>query len=153
MPHTNCNKTVDKSDPIAVDYARIRWSRALHSTYRWIMSVGLSARGSTNPLQRRLGQYESVPRATGAALPSLGQLSIHHYCLHAYYCSQNKRSTCPAIQKYTGSCWSAMCLTQGHTVSRTSQQGKCDALVMVVSFKWTFSHDGDAHIKLLQCKT
>lgn len=83
-------------------------------------------------------------RATSheAALPSLGQLFIHHYCLHAYYCSQNKRSTCLIIPKYTLSCWSAMCLAQGHTVSRTSQQGECDvvsdALVMIARLNGYF---------------
>lgn len=94
--HTTATK-LDKSDHIVVDYARIRWSTAFHSISCWIMSVGLSAWGSRNPLQPRLGQYESVPQATGAALPSLGQLSTRHYCLHAHYCSQNKRSTCLAI--------------------------------------------------------
>lgn len=34
--------------------------------------------GLRNPLELRLGQYESVPQATGAA-----QLFIHHHCLRA----------------------------------------------------------------------
>lgn len=124
------------------DYARIRQLTAcihplLHHVC-WAVCLGVSEPPSTEA-------WTVWKRATsrGAALPSLGQLSIHDYCLHAYYCSQNKRSTCLIIQKYTLSRWSAMCLAQGHTASMTSQQGKCDvvsdALAMIVSLKGHFS--------------
>lgn len=129
-----------KSDSLAVN--------SRNSIDCWIMSVGLSARGSLNPLQLGLGQYESVPQATGAA-----QLFIRHHCLRVYYCPQNKRSTCLTIQKYTWSFWSAMCLTQDHTVSMTSQPGQSDALCMMASFKWTKSHDGDPRPQVFQCQT
>lgn len=63
--------------------------------------------------------------ASGATgLPSLGQLSIHHYCLHAaYYCSQNKRSTCWIIQKYTQSRWRP-CVRHKATVCASPAAGR-----------------------------
>lgn len=138
----NCHKTVNKSDHIFFWLRKNQTVNSLHihpllHHVCWAVCLGVSEPPSTEA-------WTVWKRATsrGAALPSLGQLSIHDYCLHAYYCSQNKRSTCLSIQKYTLSRWSAMCLAQGHTASMTSQQGKCDvvsdALAMIVSLNGHF---------------